>query len=341
MALTQKEIEQIKDELDNCKNPLIFFDDDPDGLCSFLLFYRYKREGKGVVVKSKPALDEKFLRKVDEYDPDKVFILDIPNVTQEFFDGLKISAIWIDHHEPLKRSRVKYFNPLINDCKNEKPISYWCYKVVEQDLWVAMAGMVGDWFLPEFAKEFSEKYPDILPADINKPEDALFKTRLGELVRIFSFSLKGNISDTMKCVKILTRVESPYEILEKSTTRSRFLHKKYERIRQQYMEILEDAVKTKIKDDMLVYIYPGNKMSFTSDLSNELLYMFPDKLIIVGREKSGEVRCSLRSNKDIQSKLKKALEGIDGYGGGHEHACGANIKKKDFRKFVKKLKKLV
>jgi len=35
--------------------------------------------------------------------------------------------------------------------------------------------------------------------------------------------------------------------------------------------------------------------------------------------------------------LEKALVGIDGYGGGHEHACGAAIKKHDFKKFIENI----
>ena len=49
---------------------------------------------------------------------------------------------------------------------------------------------------------------------------------------------------------------------------------------------------------------------------------------------------SLRSKKEpILPVLKKALNGVEGYGGGHDYACGANIKKYDFEKFVKNIKK--
>src|SRR3989338_3971743 len=101
--LTEKEIKRIKEELDNCKNPLYFYDSDPDGLCSFLLLYRYKREGHGVMVKSNPFLNEKFLHKVEEYQPDKIFVLDIANVDQDFIDKAKVPVIWIDHHGPFDR----------------------------------------------------------------------------------------------------------------------------------------------------------------------------------------------------------------------------------------------
>ena len=86
MSLTESEIKQFKEELENCARPLFLFDDDADGLSSFLILYRIKCEGKGIVVKTKPKLGEVFARKVNEYAPDKVFILDVPNIDDEFIE---------------------------------------------------------------------------------------------------------------------------------------------------------------------------------------------------------------------------------------------------------------
>ena len=43
-------------------------------------------------------------------------------------------------------------------------------------------------------------------------------------------------------------------------------------------------------------------------------------------------------NKAIPEALERALQGLEGYGGGHEYACGANINKEDFDEFVKRLR---
>ena len=51
-------LEEIKGYLEKSVNPLFFFDDDADGLCSFLLLYRYFKKGKYVPLKSSPALEE-------------------------------------------------------------------------------------------------------------------------------------------------------------------------------------------------------------------------------------------------------------------------------------------
>ena len=80
-------------------------------------------------------------------------------------------------------------------------------------------------------------------------------------------------------------------------------------------------------------------MSFTSDLSNELLHKHPSKVVVIGREKSREMKCSLRSkNISLPDKINKALEGLEGYGGGHEFACGTVVNKDHFNKFLERLK---
>ena len=90
---------------------LVLFHDDPDGLASFLLFYRDIREGIGKTIKAFPQITEQYARKVEDYGADKVFILDIALVDQEFLDVVKVPVIWIDHHPPQDRQRVQYYNP--------------------------------------------------------------------------------------------------------------------------------------------------------------------------------------------------------------------------------------
>ena len=82
--LTQKQVEEIREHLDKAQNPLFFFDNDNDGLISFLLLQRFIERGKGVVVKGGKGLGENYFRKINELNPDYVFILDVPMVEKEF-----------------------------------------------------------------------------------------------------------------------------------------------------------------------------------------------------------------------------------------------------------------
>ncbi|MBD3309713.1 hypothetical protein GF351_00685 [Candidatus Woesearchaeota archaeon] len=332
-------LEKIRTELQYCRRPLIFFHDDPDGLCSFLLLYRMIAEGKGVVIKTHPRIDENFLRKVEEYQPDKVIIVDIAMVDQEFIDRAKVPVIWIDHHAPLKRDKVIYHNPRARDRSNNIPVSYLCYKITGKDLWISAVGAVGDWYMPDYIDELRLKHPGLAPKGMKRPQDLLFRSKLGLLARIFAFCLKGKTTDVMKHVRVLTRIDSPEEILKQTTSRGRYIYRRYEQINKDYQKLLGEALKTR-KDRLLVFTYTSDRMSFTGELSNELIYRFPETVIIIAREKSGEMKCSLRSSGRVQIDgiLKDALQEVEGYGGGHEYACGAVVKKDDFDRFISSIR---
>ncbi len=337
-VLSQKEKEEIRDSLDSCKRPLFFFHDDPDGLASFLLLYRYKREGRGHAIKAVPHIVESFAQKVQNYGADHVFVLDIALVDQEFIDAAKVPVTWIDHHDVQEREHVKYYNPRKSVGENI-PTPYMCYEVVQQDLWLATIGCIGDWYFPDFAEEFRKKYPALLPENIVTVEEALFKSPIAKIVKVFSFNLKGATSEVEKAIKTLTRIDDVTEIISGETSGAKFILRKYEKVNAFFEQLLERAKSSVTKDLIAIFIYEEDKLSLTRDLANELLYLYPDKVIILGREKHGEIRMSLRAAKfNLSDALKKALAGIHGYGGGHEHACGAAVKKEDFNKFVENLR---
>jgi len=113
--------------------------------------------------------------------------------------------------------------------------------------------------------------------------------------------------------------------------------KKYNK---EYKSLLKESLSAAGDSPILLFTYPDTKTSFTGDLANELSYRFPDKVIIIAREKSGEMKCSLRTDThNIPQALKKALTGLQGYGGGHEHAAGCVVKFDDFPEFLKRLEK--
>lgn len=354
--LSKEDLIRIKEILDRSQRPLYFFDDDPDGLSSFLLFYRYIRNGQGVPIKSSPELSRQYISKVENYSPDLVIVLDKPQISHEFFDAVNVPILWIDHHEVqtenlkknVKRDDVYYFNSRPTKDGYGEPTSYICFNVLKEerfeDLWIAMTGFVGDWFLPEkeLVTEFARQYPDIMSKMPSTPQEALFENRIGEIVRVFSFLQKGTMSEVKKNIKILTRVDSPYEMLDGKSSAGRLLFKFYSERKSEYDALMEAALATVDDSKIFVFRYKESNNSYTSDISNELLYRFPEKMIIIAREKSDEIRMSLRSSKiKIPEILNKALEGLDGYGGGHEYACGCNVKEKDFETFVSRLKEII
>ncbi len=338
--LTDKQVALLREELHTAKNPVFFHDDDADGLASFLLLYRMHREGKGVIVKLAPNLGRPFLRQVEELHPDKIFVLDVPQVDQEFIDQAKVPIFWIDHHQPLERNNIHYFNPRLQDINAYVPTTRMAWQVSEhpEDMWIAVIGCLADHYLPEFIDQFIEKYPYLLP-EKGDLATILFQQPVGQLVKMFFFLLKGPTSDVRKSIKILTRITSPDEIMKQETAPGRFLYKRFEIINQKYEELLVQAKKSVTSSKLLLFYYTEEQWSFTANLANELAGLYPKKIVIIARKKSGEMKCSLRAQFPILDALQRALVGINGYGGGHFNACGAVIKQEDWDVFLHNFKK--
>lgn len=336
--LSEQDITFIREELASAKNPLFFYDDDPDGLCSFLLLYKLHREGTGIVVKSAPKLDLKFYRKVEELNPDKIFILDLPLVEQEFVDKAKRPVFYLDHHQPQELKNVNYYNPRCNDANAYLPTSFMAYQINPQELWIAAVGCLADYYMPDFIGQFIEKYPQLLDGLTDLPT-ALYQKPVGKLIRVFSFLLKGKLSEVKKSVKVLSRIKEPEELLNQTSAQGRFLYKRFEKINQKYELLLSQAKKQVSRSRILLFFYTENQWSFTSDLSNELSSLYPKKIIIIARKKSGEMKCSIRARINIDTILERALKGIGGYGGGHPQACGAVVKEEDWELFLQNFKR--
>tara|TARA_B100000315_G_C14061222_1_gene356315 strand:+ start:49 stop:492 length:444 start_codon:yes stop_codon:yes gene_type:complete len=145
----------------------------------------------------------------------------------------------------------------------------------------------------------------------------------------------------MKYIKVLTRIKDPYEVLNQTSAQGKFLYKRFQKIDRKYQELIKYGKKAVGKDRIVIYTYDTDKMSFSADLSNEMIYRFPDKIIFVGRKKEGFVKGSIRSGTkfNINPVLKSALVGVEGYGGGHDQACGFCVKEEDFNRFIANFKR--
>ncbi len=336
MGITTKELTEMKEAIEKAANPLFFFDGDTDGLASFTLLYKLKGEGRGVMISGRPLLTEDYLKKIDYYQPDLVVILDLATITQEFIDGIKVPVYWLDHHQPNNEIRLPknfhYLNPRLKDPEDGRPTSYWAYQIAKKDLWVAMTGIIGDYYYL-LVDELRKEYPDLLPEEITDQGQALFNSPLGELIRIINFNLKGAVRECMTSVKIFTRIESPYEILRQETPRGRYLWKKAQKVMKEYELLLKRAEENIKQEEPIILL---------GELANELKVKNPDKIVIVGRKNDERIIMSIRGEKkEVLGPLQEALKGVNGYGGGHPKACGASVEEKDFEKFLEQFKKAI
>lgn len=347
--LTQKQISEIREHLSNAQNPLFFFDNDPDGLCSFILLQKYLGRGKGIPVKS-AFLEKNYFKKINELNPDSIFILDIPAVSEEFFEEIKkinLPVIWIDHHNTEKTKVpdfVNYYNPLLG--KNFlSSTTYLCYEVAKkkEDLWLVIAGSVSDNFVPDAYEDFKKNYSDLC-IDSEDAFEILYNSRIGVIAHLLNCGLKDRTTNVVKMIKFLIKVKSPYEILEKNSE-NREMHEKYQIINKKLKKFLEQAEEQAKFSDKLIFFEYGGDTSMSAEISNSLKYLFPGRIIFVAYASESNSFANISGR---GANVKKFLEDVfkqgnfeNSRGGGHENAVGAKIMKRDLNKFKEILKGVV
>jgi len=341
--LSEKQLEEIRGHLNNASNPLFFFDNDADGLCSFLLLARHLGYGKGVAIKSFPDLRKGYCRKLYELNPDYIFILDKPEVGEGFIEEAKrlnLPIVWIDHHEVVQDipKDVYYYNPILDGSSNKsnEPVSYWAYKIVKNDLWLGVTGCIGDYYIPDFSNNFKEKYPDLWD-NPDGPGEALYGTGIGKLARIFDFALKDRTSKVVRMIKKLSKVSSPYEILKEDSNNKIF--KRFKEINDKFEKLISKA-KKEVNDSNILFFKYGGSLSLSGDIANKLSYLYPDKIVVVAYIKGEHVNISLRGG-NVRSITLDSIEDLEGAtGGGHERATGCRISLKDLPKFRERVEDL-
>ena len=343
--LTEKQIKEINEHLEKAQNPIFFYDNDPDGLCSFLLLQRYLNRGRGVAIRSFPDLDANYFRKVNELNADYIFILDKPIVSAGFWkeaEKVNLPVVWIDHHDVVGEKIpefVSYYNPLFNSDKKNEPVTYLCYQITKrkEDLWLAVVGCVFDHFIPDFYPEFKEIFPD-LALDSEDAFDIFYKSQIGKIARIFSFALKDRITNVVNMQKFLFKVKTPYEVLEENS-KNYSMHFRFDQINKKYLKLIDKAVAIQKSSEKILFFQYGGDLSISSDLANELSYRFPKKIIVVVYVTGIKANISIRG-KNVRGIILKIIEGLNGAtGGGHEDAVGAQVKIEDLEIFREQLEK--
>ncbi len=223
--LSVNQIAEIREHLEKAQNPVFFFDNDADGLCSFLLLQRFIGRGKGVAIKSFPELNESHFRRVNELNADYIFVLDKPSISEEFLkkvSELNLPIVWVDHHSPEDRLNktipdfVFYYNSFSKKKNFGEPVTAICWKITnrKKDIWLAVAGVISDKFFPEFYSEFKNKYPE-LSIDSKSAFEIFYKSEIGKVARLIGAGLKDKTTNVVRMLKFLMNANSPHEVLEK------------------------------------------------------------------------------------------------------------------------------
>jgi single-stranded DNA-specific DHH superfamily exonuclease len=357
MSLTTQELALFRERVLHARRVLVFYDDDGDGLSSFLLVYRARggdnpsdgRSTIGIRVHASAMVPADFaMRKIEENGGDLVLVLDKPYVEQTLLETCPLPILWLDHHEP-QRTQIAtardtlYLNPRIGDDADNRCTTHWVWHALgrEQDLWIAAIGSISDWCMTDIAESFRAQHPELL-GDARDAPHALFAQPFGEIAALLQFNLKGDASDVRAAIKIFGRIESFDELLGRTSARSKFLWKRYEHFKQQYDVLLVAAKRAVTDDPVLFHIFRDVETSFTGELSNRLLHDYPDKIIFLGRDEGGDVKFSIRSVAvPVAPAVKQALalSAARGNAGGHANACGGKINSEDFPKFYEEFRR--
>jgi len=325
--LPKKKLNEIREHLEKSQNPLFFFDNDADGLCSFLILRRALDRGKGVAIKSFPELNKEYLRKVDELNPDAVFILDKPRVSREFIEKViekNIPIIWIDHHNVQVEEDIIKKVFYYNSSPSEEPVTYIAQSIFKrkQDIWLAMIGCIGDVYKPDFSGEFAKEYPDIYDSSLNA-FDSIYLTELGKIVNMLNFGLKDTTTNVLNLIRYLQKINSPNDLLEENS-QTYHLHKRYRELNTILNKLVEKAEAQQTLKNTVFFSYSGT-VSISSELSNKLYFRNKKKTIIVAFKRQDKANISIRG-KNAKEITSKTIQGIENStGGGHEEACGATV----------------
>lgn len=347
---TETQLAELKDHLERAQNPLFYFDNDTDGLCSYVILRRYLGRGKGVAVRSFPDLDAGYARKARELNADYVFVLDKPVLSREFVkevEALGLPLVWIDHHDLVpaafeaEATNFFVYNPSRNsgEDKSGEPTTYLAYSLTKrkEDLWLAIIGCIADHFLPEdLVDEFKKMYPTFW-GHVKKPFDAYYGTEIGTIARALNFGLKDAVSNVVKLQNFLISCSGPEEVFSESPANYAF-RKRYGDVRKKYDSLLARA-RENVGEKLIFFEYSG-EISISSDLSNELSYRYPGKYVAVAFRNGAVANLSLRG-KNVKAMLEDVLKHIAGSGGGHEDAVGARISVSDLWMFRELLEKRI
>ena len=266
-------------------------------------------------------------------------------VAQGFLDkakDLNLPVVWIDHHITQKHdNNIIYLNPLMNEPRSNEPVSYWTYRITKNknDDWISFLGCLADWYIPDFARDIVKKFPDLISEEqLKLIGKTLYESKFGFIIKLLSFGLKDRTSNVVKMLKFLINVQTPYELLKQNTKTKQIYHR-FEQINRHYTKLIQKA-RSHARSKILFFQY-GGSLSLSAELSNELYYNFPDKVIVVAYLKGEKANVSIRGNVNVRQLVLEAIKDLDASGGGHEHACGATIKVEDLPLFKERLIRLM
>ncbi len=330
--ISEKEIESIRNNLEESGNPLFLFDNDPDGFCSALILLKNLGRGKAIPIKSFPDFDGAIIERIESFLPDSIFILDKPFNNLEFLNLMQekgVRVFVIDHHENKTDEELKSKATFFTSYPASEPTSYICQKIYnrKETEWISLIGCIYDIYKPDFIYEFEKLYPEMIDSGVDISR-IRYTSDLGKITRILSLALKSSNMTIQNYIELFLRVNGPCDILIENE-KNAYLHNRYNFL----SKIIDKNIKKATIYPKVVFLEYSGEYSLSSDIANYLFFLHPEKFIVVCYKKYESINISLRGEeaKSITEEIVSTLEGASG--GGHEVACGLRIPYEAFGKF--------
>jgi single-stranded DNA-specific DHH superfamily exonuclease len=359
----------------NSKRAVVFFDDDPDGVCSGCLLIKLL-ESKGIHVSKKLHFDDnakpfskEFNTKLEGID---LLVFTDFNITGfGYFDDYKkfilenpsIKVLIIDHHVDPNNylsENVLYLN--VAQLQKEVVGGQYCCSKFTWDLvnilnlelakelkWISIIGVIGD-HCAETWKDFIQKEIDLENSnnseDIITPEEQedYYLTPYGKCSNLIFYGIAKDKKEVSKIMDNLLVSKNVYA-LQKNL-------KIYELIQKDVYDYLENYdyfeknSGVQIKPLSVFEIEIKSEYDIGSIVANRISSKNPEIIFFVSKELSnGFIHISCRHQDglinvgDLMSKAAEPFEGANG--GGHKCAAGAVVPKQHCLDFKKKFYDLV
>lgn len=373
----EKKISNIRKLIGNAEKPIVFFDTDTDGSCSYLQLKKTFSNISDASPFGKSHDSQKRALDNIKNKHDLVVFFDTPYISDESFEKIKEKKIiWIDHHKLddnsiINKYDITYLNPLDYDKKDHRCSSYWAYRICnkKENLYYAALASVADFYLLDVLAKLYEYDPSafrLLFKMNDEKREELFrfirshkfnddKTQeerkywiqylsydcgLIEYKNFFDLLYKLDDIDSMRVLKRVEKL-SPMELRTELSAGKGEGFEEFARVQNNYKKYIKKALDSVNNNDELIYFHHTGKMSFNRQISEELAYRLKNwKVIFTSYKKDSKefYSCSFRGNNyDVRSLVLDSLKDLEGQGGGHEFASGALVKKMDFEVFKRRV----
>ncbi|MBW2987438.1 DHH family phosphoesterase [Candidatus Woesearchaeota archaeon] len=332
----------------------IFYDNDPDGVCSGVLLYKALKNLLGcepVIFECAPhdetSYYDEIIVRLKRKNVNKIFILDL--VVESRHEVMKkleefAELVIIDHH-PLEKNissdRTIFIKPELyviginptRYCTTKQVFDLLSHVIdISKYEWLAVMGIIGDYAYDswqDFMEHCFRKY------DV-KEEPDIYQTMFGKATRYLNYVRTIDNKEVKEVAEYLLKIEdfgTAFSILERYKKIEDEINKfidGYEKFSEEYPE----------KDLLIVHVQTAYKInsSVATQLSRK---RFPRKVVITYFFTDGHVWVSARrqdGKADMGKLLRKCIEGFEeANAGGHVPAAGCSILKEDWPEFKKRL----